>query len=216
MIRTFLKPIFKPLAVAFIGALFTSSAIAAPVNSVATVNMQKLVNEFHQTKDVKEKLKIYRAEIAKENNEKLAEIKKLADKIEELTKLLQDGSIAPKVKQKHNEERKKINSQGTYLENARREWLARRDKAIKDSINTDMKKILLQIQDKVEAYARDNNIDFIYNKSSRGIDQAQFIVFSKDQYDITATLLESLNKGVKKEEPKTEAKEESKEKAETP
>lgn len=191
MIIKFLKPILVTLGL----AVFTSSAFAAPVKSVATVDMKKLFDEYHLTKGAQEKVKENQAEIAKENNEKLAEIRKIADKIAELSKLVDDGAIAPKLKEKHVRERTLQANKGNALENNRREWLNRRNKAINENIVTEMRKILAQIQDKVEAYARDNDVDMIFDKSARGTTQTRFLTFSKDQFDITAALLDTLNKG---------------------
>ena len=60
-----------------------------------------------------------------------------------------------------------------------------------------MKKILAQIQDRVEEYARDNDIDMIFDGSARGTTQTHFLLFSQDKLDITSELLEGLNKGAK-------------------
>ncbi len=190
MIKKFLKPLLITLGL----AVFTSSALAAPVKSVATVDMKKLFDEYHLTKGAQGKVKENQAEIAKENNEKLAEIRDIAKKIEDLSKLIDDGSIAPKLKEQHVRDRTLQANKGNALENNRREWLNRRNKAINENIVTEMRKILAQIQDKVEAYARDNDVDMIFDKSARGTTQTHFLIFSKDQYDITGSLLETLNK----------------------
>lgn len=191
MIKKFLKPLLVTLSL----AVFTSSAVAGPIKSVATVDMKKLFDEYHLTKGAQAKVKENQAEIAKENNGKLADIRKIADKIAELSKLIDDGSIAPKLKEKHVRDRTLQANKGNALENNRREWLNRRNKAINENIVTEMRKILAQIQDKVEAYARDNDVDMIFDKSARGTTQTHFLIFSKDQFDITAALLETLNKG---------------------
>lgn len=193
MIKKFLKPLLITLGL----AVFTSSALAAPVKSVATVDMKKLFDEYHLTKGAQGKVKENQAEIAKENNEKLAEIRAIAKKIEDLSKLIEDGSIAPKLKEQHMRDRTLQANKGNALENNRREWLNRRNKAINENIVTEMRKILAQIQDKVEAYARDNDVDMIFDKSARGTTQTHFLIFSKDQFDITGSLLETLNKEAK-------------------
>jgi outer membrane protein len=198
MIKKFLKPILVALSL----TAFTSSALALPIKSVATVDMKKLFDEYHLTKVAQETVKANQAEIAKENNEKLAEIRQIADKIAELSKLIDDGSVAPKIKEEHVRERALQANKGNALENNRREWLDRRNRAINENIVTEMKKILAQIQDKVETYARNNDVDMILDKSARGTTQTLFLAFSKDQYDITAELLTTLNEGAGKEPAK--------------
>lgn len=198
MINKFLKPLFVALSL----TALTSSALALPVKSVATVDMKKLFDEYHLTKVAQEKVKANQGEIAKENNEKLAEIRQIADKIAELSKLIDDGSVAPKIKEEHVRERALQANKGNALENNRREWLDRRSRAINENIVTEMKKIMAQIQDKVDTYARNNDLDMIFDKSARGTTQTLFLTFSKDQFDITAEILATLNDGAEKEEAK--------------
>ncbi|MEZ7956586.1 MAG: OmpH family outer membrane protein [Rubritalea sp.] len=193
MIKKFLKPLLVALSL----AAFTSSAFAEPIKSVASVDMKKLFDEYHLTKGAQDKVKQDQAEIAKKNNIKLADIRKVADKIEELSKMINDGTIAPKLKEKHIADRKLQANKGNALENRRREWLSTRNRAINENIVTEMRKILAQIQDKVEVYARDNDVDMIFDKSARGTTQTHFLIFSKDQFDITSALLETLNKDAK-------------------
>ncbi|MFT6793525.1 MAG: outer membrane protein [Rubritalea sp.] len=193
MIKKFLKPLLVALSL----AAFTSSAFAEPIKSVASVDMKKLFDEYHLTKGAQDKVKQDQAEIAKKNNIKLADIRKVADKIEELSKMINDGTIAPKLKEKHIADRKLQANKGNALENRRREWLSTRNKAINENIVTEMRKILAQIQDKVEVFARDNDVDMIFDKSARGTTQTHFLIFSKDQFDITSALLETLNKDAK-------------------
>jgi Skp family chaperone for outer membrane proteins len=189
-----IKKLLKPILVSLSLALFTSTALAEPIKSVATVDMKKLFDEYHLTKAAQELVKDNQSEIKKEDSEKLAEVNKIVKEIEELTKKIDDGSIAPKLKEEFVRERAILANKGNALENNRRNWLNRRNKAINENIVTEMKKILAQIQDKVEAYARDNDVDMIFDTSARGTTQTLFLIFSKDQFDITQNLLETLNK----------------------
>lgn len=195
-----IKKFLRPLLITFSLAVITTPALARPIKSVVTVDMKKLFDEFHLTKDAQAIVKENQATIGKENNEKLAEIRKIADKIAELSKLIDDGSVAPKLKEEYVRDRALQANKGNALENKRREWLNSRNIAINENIKTEMRKILAQIQDKVEAYARDNDVDMIFDKSARGVTQTQFLIFSQDQFDITKTLLETLNKDAPTEE----------------
>jgi Skp family chaperone for outer membrane proteins len=191
-----IKKLLKPILVSLNLVIITSTAFASPIKSVATVDMKKLFDEYQLTKDAQKIVKENQAEIKKEDNEKVAEIRKIADQIDELTKLIDDGSIAPKAKEEHVRNRGLLANKGNALEHNRREWINRRNQAINENIVTEMRKILAQIQDKVAAYARDNDVDMIFDSSARGTTQTQFLIFSQDQFDITATLLETLNKSV--------------------
>jgi len=191
MIKKFLNPLLIALSL----GVLSSSVIAAPVKSVATVDMQKLFSEYHLTKGAQAKVKGDQAQVGKENNEKLAEIRKIATKIEELNKKIADGTIAPKAKEEFVRERKIQANKGNALESNRREWLNRQNKAINESIAAEMKQILDEIQVKVSAYASDNDLDMVFDKSALSASRTKFLAFSKDQFDVTSVLLKSLNEG---------------------
>ncbi len=198
IIFTFMiKIFFRPLVITLGMGVFVSSALAEPLNSVATVDMQKLFAEYHLTKGAKAKVEADQALIGKENNEKLADIRKIADKIEALTKKLADGTIAPKAKEEFEHERKIEANKGNTLDSNRREWLNRRNKAINENIAVEMKKILDDIQVKVQAYASDNDIDMVFDKSAISASRTKLLTFSKDKFDVTGILLKSLNEGAK-------------------
>ena len=153
-----------------------------------------LQSEYNAIKDDIKPVQRQIALIQKENNEKLEEIRKIADELQKLSKQIEDPVTSAANKEALLRERKLQANKGNALENNRRDWLNRRNKAINESIVTEMRKILGQIQDKVEAYARDNDVDMILDKSARGTTQTLFLVFAKDQFDITASLLDTLNK----------------------
>ncbi len=187
----FLKPIIVSLSVAIFSV---GSVTADEIKKVATVDMKKLFDQYHLTKGAQEKVKANQAVIQKENNEKLEGIRKIADDLRKLSKQIEDPVTSASNKEKLLRERQHLANRGNALENNRRDWLNRRNKAINESIVTEMRKILGQIQDKVEAFARDNDVDMILDKSARGTTQTHFLVFAKDKFDITASLLETLNK----------------------
>ena len=175
-------------------ALFSMNAAnAAEVKNVATVDMKKLFDEYHLTKAAQTQVKSEQAIIAKENNEKLTEIRKIAEEIENLSKQITDPITSAQAKEKLIRSRQIAANRGNALENNRREWLKRRNSAINENIVSEMRKILAKITAKVEDFARNNDIDMIFDKSSRGTTQTFFLSFSKDKFDITATLLEGLN-----------------------
>jgi len=77
-----IKKIFNSLLIALSLGAFSSAVVANPIKSVATVDMQKLFSEYHLTKGAQAKVKADQATIGKENNDKLAEIRKIASSIE--------------------------------------------------------------------------------------------------------------------------------------
>lgn len=191
--KNFLKPIVMTLGV----ALSMSVATAEEIKKVATIDMKKLFDEYHLTKAAQADVKVKQAAVQKESNEKLTDIRALADKLSTLQKKIEDPTISASNKEKLLAERKDIADQGNALQGTHRDWVQRRQKALNENIVVEMRKILGQIQDRVAEYARENDLDLVLDKSARGSTQTLFLSYSKDKLDITAPLLESLNKDAK-------------------
>ncbi len=191
----FLKPILLTLSIAIFSM---GSATANDIKKFATIDMKKLFDEYHLTKGAQDKVRANQVIIAKENNARLKDIRKIADNIKALTEQIDDPIVAIHTRDKFVRDRQFEANKGNALENNRREWLNRRNKAINENIVIEMRKILVQIQDKVEAYARANDIDMIFDKSARGVTHTHFLIFSKDKFDITIALLKMLNEDASK------------------
>lgn len=194
MMNKFLKPVLFALSLALFSAGTTS---AAELGKVSVVDMKKLFDEYYKTKTAQEKVKKDQAVVAAENAKRVKTIQEIADEIKKLDAQIKDAAVAPQKKEQLKQDVKLKVNQGNAAEQRRREWLANQNQMINESIVAEMKKILAQIQDRVEQYARDNDIDMIFDSSARGTTQTHFLLFSVDKLDITSELLADLNKGVK-------------------
>lgn len=194
-----MKQIFKSLTLSIVAlCAFNSSAIAQGFEKVAVIDMKELFDNYHLTKIAQDQVKKDQAQISEENKQKLKEIQKIAEQMSELTKKIEEATTNDAQKKKLHGERQLLGNKGNAMESNRREWLRRRNQAINENIVTEMRKIIDQINEKVNAYARDNNIDIVFDKSARGATQTKVLVFVKDQYDVTEILLKRLNEGTEK------------------
>ncbi|GAA5494975.1 hypothetical protein Rhal01_01144 [Rubritalea halochordaticola] len=188
-----MKNILKSICIVAAFAISIGSAAAQNLK-IATVDMQKLFNEYHLTQTTQEKVKVDQARIQQENGERLKKIRDLQSKIENLSKQKQDPTVSDKKRVELEREIQMRVSEGNAADNERRQWLARRNKALNENIVAEMRSILGEIREKVEAHARENDFDLVLDKSARSANQVETFVFVKDKFDITAQLLETLNK----------------------
>lgn len=188
-----MKNILKTICIVAAFAVGITAANAQNLK-VATVDMQKLFNEYHLTKTTQENVKVDQAKIQKENSERLKKIRTLQEEIEKLSKQMNDATVSDKKRVELERQIKIKVSEGNAADNERRQWLTRRNKALNENILGEMRSILNEIKEKVEAYARENDFDIVLDKSARSANQVETFVFIKDKFDITAQLLEGLNK----------------------
>jgi len=188
-------------SICLIAGIAISIGTASAQNlKIATVDMQKLFNEYHLTKKTQDQVKLDQAKIQKENEERLKRIRSLQEEIEKLGKQMQDPTVSDKKRVELERTIKLKVSEGNAGDNERRQWLARRNKALNENIVAQMRSILGEIKEKVATHARENDFDIVVDKSARSTSQVETFVFTKDKFDITGSLLEGLNKDAPKED----------------
>ncbi len=176
---------------------------------IATVDMQALFKEYHRTNEAQKQINIERARIQKENNERLARIRELDTELQNMRKQLDDPSISDSKKQSVYQEWQMKQNEGIALDRERREFLQRRNQALNEKMVQRMKGILEEIRKLVEEEAKGEDYDYVFDKSGMSTSQVPFLLYTKDATDITAVLLEDLNKDAPAETVEEDAEEEA-------
>lgn len=170
------------------------SSASAEDLKIASVNMEKLFNEFHMTKKVQAQVKVDQERIQKDNASRLEHIRGLQNEIEKLSKQRGDATISDKKRLEIERQIKLKVSEGNAADNERRQWLQRQSKALGEQTGEEQRVILGKIQTKISAYAREQDLDMVLDQSSRSATRTPVFAFMKDKYDVTAVLLKDLNK----------------------
>lgn len=178
---------------------------------VATVDMQALFQEFHQTKSTKVKFDEEQVRVVKDRDERVASLKKLEGDIESLKKQESDPSVADAKKQAIFTERQTKQLEFESLRKELEEYLQRKQRALQEQMQLRMKTILEEIRDKVQKHAEAENYDYVLDKTGTSTSQVPILLYTKDATDITEVLLKTINEGapapaVPAEEKKTEDK----------
>lgn len=161
---------------------------------VATIDLQKLVNDFHKTEDAQKDLSLVQTRIQTENKARLERIQNIQKDLEGLKAQLQDGALAEgKMKELEDQYRNK-NNEGIALDRERREYLERRTRSLNEKMTRTMRGIVDEINKVVETKAREGNYDFVFDKSARSGGGMKFLTYAKDSFDMTAEVIEELNK----------------------
>lgn len=194
-----MKKMFRSVFVV-LGLFGMMNAGVAAELKVASVDMQKLFNEYHGTKTAQEQLKVDQAAIQKDNAKRLEGIRALQEEIDSLTKKRNDATISDGKRLDIEREIKLKLSEGNAADNERRQWLGRKNQALTEHINDQKRVIIGKIKELVTSYARAQNFDLVIDKSAVGVTQVDVFIFSKDQFDVTEAILKDLNKDAPKPE----------------
>ena len=179
---------------AFAVSLATSAVAGDSKLNIATVDMQELFKQYYRTNEAQKQINVERARIQKENNERLARIRELEEKLGKLRKELEDPAINDSKKQALFKDWQAQQQEGIALDRERREFLQRRNQALNEKMVQRMKGILEEIRKLVEEKAKTDNFDYVFDKSGLSTSQVPFLLYTKDATDITTGLLKTLNK----------------------
>ena len=179
---------------AFAVSLATSAVAGDSKLNIATVDMQELFKQYYRTNEAQKQINVERARIQKENNERLARIRELEEKLGKLRKELEDPAINDSKKQALFKDWQAQQQEGIALDRERREFLQRRNQALNEKMVQRMKGILEEIRKLVEEKAKIDNFDYVFDKSGLSTSQVPFLLYTKDATDITTGLLKTLNK----------------------
>lgn len=192
--------IIRRITALIVAATLCGVAVAQDAKlKIATVDMQQLFKEYYRTEEAQRQINVERARIQKENNERLARIRELDTELQNLRKMLDDPAISDSKKQEVYQDWNMKQQEGIALDRERREFLQRRNQALNEKMVQRMKGILEEIRKLVEELAKSEDYDYVFDKSGMSTSQVPFLLYTKDATDITATLLEDLNKDAPEE-----------------
>lgn len=191
-------------SIALAASLFT--AANAQNLKVATVDMQELFKQYHQTIEAQEQINLERAKINQSNEERLVRIKEIETNLVNFKKQIDDPSVNESKKQGLKKDFELQKQEGIQLDKERREFIQRRTEALNQNMMERMKSILNDIRKLVEERSKADNYDLVIDKSGASNSQIPVLLYSKDSMDITASLLKVLNKDAPVSDKKPEDK----------
>lgn len=186
---------------------FTASLIFTPVVSaqeiaddfkVAVVDIQQVFKSYYKTALTQKEIDRERARIQKLDHEARLEMKRSEDQVRVLSKQLTEGEISP-------EESAKIQSQREMIINQLRRYNDERDiryqnanRDLDDQMKSKMRGLLDEIRTLVKQHAKNENYAIVFDRSGTNTNQVPALIYGKNMTNITAVLMQQLNK----EEPK--------------
>jgi outer membrane protein len=183
----------SPLLFLLVGFFALSSMASAQRLKIATVDMERLFNEYHRTSAIQKEINIERARIQKDNNLRLADIREIETTIQGIREQLKDSDLGAKKNQDLNQEARELQQDGIHKERERSEFLERRNRSLNDKMRKQMRGILVEIQRVVSDRAKAGNYDYIFDKSGNSSQGIPFVLHAREMTDLTDSLLKEIN-----------------------
>jgi outer membrane protein len=175
-------------------AAFATATASAQSTKFGTVDMKRVFDSYFKTKDAESKINEARNAAKKELEDRMDIAKKALDEVKKLDEELQKPELSKETK----DQKAKIRSEkATELQNMDREireFQASREKQLQEQsvrmragIVDDINKV---VSDRVKA----DNFDFVFDESGPSLNGVPIVLFSRDSYDFTDSVITALNK----------------------
>ena len=187
--KSFLK--ITPLIIAVTFSLVAASS--AQRLKIATVNMEKLFDDYERTAVIQKDINIERARIQKDNNLRLADIREIDTTIEGLRKQLSQQDLGDKKKRDLSQELQDLSQDGIHKERERSEFLDRRNRSLNEKMMKQMRGILVELQRVVSDRAKAGNYDYIFDSSGNSSQGVPFVLHAREITDLTESILKEVN-----------------------
>ena len=175
--------------------LFVPSVFAQQSLKIASVSMEELFDGYSQTAEIQREINIERARIQTDSNEKLAKIREIEARLQEIREIFKakGESIGAKQRQTLLQESEELSQDGKSKERERKQYLQRREQTLNKKLQSAMRGILSEIQRAVNEAAREGNYDYIFDSSGKTAQGIPFVIHARESTDLTEVLLKELN-----------------------
>ncbi|MCP5538055.1 MAG: OmpH family outer membrane protein [Akkermansiaceae bacterium] len=201
-----LPRIFPGLITATLGLLVALCQVASADIKSATVNVNKLITEYHVAKKEISALQGERDEYVKEREERQKALKGVEDKLKALFAKLRDKAMPKAERDNLDEEKEDLVSQYNALTKDLKESDLGQINQTKEKLAAATRRLLDEIQIVIHQYAKDNGYHWIIDTSGVSNTQISPLVYAKDAKDVTEEILAILNKDAPKDEENSKPK----------
>jgi len=191
-----------PTMLSFVIAMMTcSSSLLAQdeIDKIGTVDMEKLVGDYYKADQTRKKFEKYDKEIRKENDERIEKIKALVEEAREFQRQGDNSSLEAGAKEEMFRNAGIKNQQAQAAANERVAWIKRKQAALSEKAAVEFSKLRLEIIELVQQVGREQEYDFIFDRSGSSGAQVPILSHAKDATDMTANLLLVINKDAPEE-----------------
>jgi outer membrane protein len=177
-----------------LAAAFTTATASAQSAKFGTVDMKRVFDSYYKTKDAESKINEDRNAAKKELEERMDAAKKLLEDVKKLDEEIANPALSKDTKDQKTKSRSDKATELQSMDREIREYQTTREKQLQEKsvrmragIVDDINKV---VSDKVKA----ENFDFVFDKSGPSLNGVPIVLFSRDSYDFTDSVINVLNK----------------------
>jgi outer membrane protein len=170
---------------------------------IGTVDMDRVLKEYHKSKEAEAKLNEATKAAKKEFDDRVEAYKKALDEINKLSAQLDAPALSADAKAAKAKERDEKIANIKNMEREINDFRQTREQQLQQQMLRLREGIVKEITDVVMERGKSKNLDLVFDKSGASLNRFSPILFSPDSMDFTADVIAELNK---KEHTATPAK----------
>jgi len=185
----------KLLTVSLAALSLAFASTASAELKVGTVDMNKVFQGYYKTKDAETKINDARGAAKKELDDRVEGYKKLIDDINKLNDELKKTELSNDTKEQKSKTRDEKINDAKGMEKDINDFRVTREKQLQEQAvrmrNGIVEEINKLIQEKVAA----ENFDIVFDRSGASLNSVPFMLYARDTFDFSQTIIDTLNKG---------------------
>ena len=189
----------KHVILTLVLALFGASAAQAQQLKIGTVDMKKVFESYHKTKDAEAKINEARNNAKKELEDRLDIQKKAMEEVQKMNTDIENPALSKEAKETKTKGRDEKIAELRTMDRENSEFRANREKQLQEQSVRMRAGIVEEINKIVEGKVKAENYDLVFDKSGPSLNGVPIVLFSRDTYEFTNDVVAALNKNKGKE-----------------
>ena len=187
----------KTLLTALLIMLFISAAAAAEFR-IATVNLEKVFNDYYRTKiidkDLEDQSKLYRNYIARQAEQ----LRKDEEAYRQQLDASLNAALQPAERQKRQEEARQMEEALKKRRAELEQYASTRAKLLQENARKKRQQVIDEIKAEISRRAAIDGYALVLDSSGMTMNETSLVLYSIDKIDITGPVITELNRGAAK------------------
>lgn len=173
---------------------FGTATASAQALKVGTVDMKRVFESYYKTKDAEAKINEARNAAKKELEDRMDIAKKSLEEVKKLDEAISKPELSKDAKEQKAKQRSEKAAELQNMDREIREFQQSREKQLQEQsvrmragIVDDINKV---VADKVKA----ENFELVFDKSGPSLNGVPIVLYSRDNFDFTDSVITALNK----------------------
>jgi outer membrane protein len=194
------------LAIALTAFGFSAVTASAQSLKIGTVDMKKVFESYHETKDAEAKINEARNNAKKELEDRLDIQKKAMEEVQKLNQEIENPALSKEAKDKKTKERDEKITELRTMDRENTDFRANREKQLQEQSVRMRAGIVEKINAVVEEKVKAESYDLVFDKSGPSLNGVPVVLSSRDTYEFTNDVVAALNKSKGSSDAKADKK----------